>query len=124
MAQKQGIAEPRGSRVLNELKQKYISSSQLTFELNCHFGMCGVIHLRRLINCGCTSVVKISYTIDLYKKKAVLVGALTMQESVLHFYTRRKLSCLKISQQRRAAAKILSHLDTLMSLDCSVDSLA
>lgn len=46
-----------------------------------------------------------------------------MEESVLHIYTRRNLSCLKISQNRRAATKIFSHLGTLMSLECSVDSL-
>lgn len=99
------------------------SSLQPTFELNHRFGMCSVIHLRRLIKCGCTSVVKISYPMDSYQKKAVLAGVLTIQESVLHVYTRRKLSCLKISKQRRAATKSLSHLGRLRSLDCSMDSL-
>lgn len=71
------------------------SSLQPIFELNHHFGMCSVIHLRRLIKCGCPSVVKISYPMDSHKKKAVLAGVLTIHESVLHVYTRKKSVLLK-----------------------------
>lgn len=33
-----------------------------------------------LIKCGYASVVKISYTLDLYKRKVVLLGGLPMEE--------------------------------------------
>lgn len=85
---------------LRNWKKPYISPFQPTFELYHHFGICSIIHLRRLNKCGCTSVVKISYyrfileescpgwsshnggicTSYLYKKKSVLLKDLTEEE--------------------------------------------
>lgn len=84
LGSKTGHCWSKGKEHTEQIEKKKNSFFQPPFELNHHFGICSVIHLSRLINCSCASVVKISYTIDSYKEKAVLVGALTMQESVLH----------------------------------------